>query len=92
MSADIKTLMRRATLPGAMTLLAVAGGCQSSDCLDLRSSIPQASFYASYNNTLISLDALSIGGVGAPRDSLLLRPGTPATGLYLPLRSAVAST
>lgn len=92
MSADIMTIIRRAAMPVALTLLAVAGGCQSSDCLDLRSSIPQAGFYASYNKTLISLDSLSIGGVNAPNDSLLLRSGTPASGLYLPLRSAVPST
>lgn len=67
-------------------------GCQSSDCLDLRSSIPSAGFYAYYNLTPISLDSLSVGGIGAVGDSLLLKAGTPTQQMYLPIRSAVPST
>lgn len=82
--------LRRLILPVAFICATVAlmmPSCQSSDCLDLRSGIPYAGFYASSTGDPIALDSLEIGGVMVPHDSLLVTSGKMTQGLYLPVRS-----
>ncbi len=82
--------MRRLILPvvTVITLMVtMIHSCQSSDCLDLRSGIPYAGFYASSTGDAIALDSLQIGGILVPDDSLLVTAGTMTQGLYLPVRS-----
>ena len=64
--------------------------CSSSGCTDNQSSIPLAGFYSSDNKS-IQIDSISIGGVSAPNDSLIL-DNTSAKQVYLPLRSKFNKT
>ena len=69
-----------------LAALSVAlSGCNTTGCTDNRSSIPLAGFYDSATLKEIMVDSLSIGGVGAPNDSLLLDCQR-AGAVYLPLR------
>lgn len=82
--------LRQLIIPAVLTLaigVLMCNSCQSSDCLDLRSGIPYAGFYASATGDAIALDSLEIGGLLVPNDSLLLTSGTMTQGLYLPVRS-----
>ena len=51
----------------------VLSNCGSNGCVDNRSSIPLAQFY-SYDaqETALSVDSISIFGIGQPTDSMLL--------------------
>ena len=73
-------------------LAALAYGCSTDGCTDLRSSIPKAGFYSAASAAKISLDSLQITGIGAPGDSVLLAAGTSQSEVYLPMRSAQTST
>lgn len=65
---------------------AMIGGCNTTGCVDNKSSIPLAGFYSYETLGAISLSNISVGGVGAPGDSLLL-DHTSAAEVYLPFRS-----
>ncbi len=66
--------------------------CNTTGCLDNRSSIPIIQFYSSNEDVAISVDSIAIGGVGAPGDSLIVSPTTGTKEVYLPLRSFENST
>lgn len=72
-------------LLGAM--LALGAAACSEGCLDNKNSLPKAGFYSSVTGEAVSVSGLSVGGVGAPHDSLLLRDGT-VSEIYLPFRAA----
>lgn len=64
-------------------------GCNTSGCTDLRNSIPLAGFYSAETFDAISLSDLSVGGIGAPGDSLILDASTTSSAqsqVYLPFR------
>ena len=61
-------------------------GCNTTGCVDNQSSIPLAGFYSYETLGAISLSNISVGGVDAPNDSLLLDHAT-APEVYLPFRS-----
>lgn len=65
---------------------AVVSGCNTSGCVDNQSSIPLAAFYSYETLDAISLNNISVGGVDAPNDSLLIDHGQ-ASEVYLPFRS-----
>ncbi len=67
--------------------LAVITGCNTSGCLENRSSVPLAGFYENATQKQITLDSLKIYGADAPNDSILSRPGTPISQIYLPMRA-----
>lgn len=72
----------------AIVFLAVMmQACNTVGCTDNRSSIPLAEFYSSTTDLKISVDSFAIGGVGAPDDSLLVKPVRGTSQVYLPLRS-----
>ena len=73
-------------------LAAIAYGCSTDGCTDLRSAIPKAGFYSSANARKISLDSLQIAGIGAPGDSILLAAGNAESEVYLPMRSQQTTT
>ncbi len=68
-------------------------GCGSNGCIENRSSIPLAQFY-SYDEqqSSLSVDSISIYGVGQPTDSLLLDVGRAVSQVYLPLRFTQSTT
>lgn len=61
--------------------------CNSSGCIDNQSSIPLAGFYSKSTMKGISIDSISIGGVGAPNDSMIVKNGKGVSQVYLPFRS-----
>lgn len=80
--------MRFLPVIAVMTFVAVAvAGCNTSGCLDNQNSLPLAGFYDSATGAAVSLDSISVGGVGAVNDSLLLEAGQAASSVYMPLRS-----
>jgi hypothetical protein len=82
---------------GALLLLlcmAALPSCNNLGCLDNRSSIPLAGFYASNTDPVssIAIDSISVYGLHQPADSMLLDSATAVSRLYLPLRSTDNST
>lgn len=71
----------------ALWVLGGLAGCNSAGCVDNHSAIPQAGFYAAGTGQAFTLDSVDIGGVGAPRDSLLVRAGQRVQTLNLPFRN-----
>lgn len=73
-------------------LAAVLPGCNTVGCTDNRSSIPLAAFYASETRQPVAIDSVAIGGVGAPGDSLIVKPQRGTSQFYMPLRSTADRT
>ncbi len=67
-------------------------GCNSSGCLENQSSVPLAGFYSKSTLKEIAIDSVSIGGVGARNDSLIVDNGQGVSSVYLPFRSTSAQT
>lgn len=69
-------------------ILGMIAACTSSDCKDYRTTLPLAGFYTDTGTggiQAIAFDSLSVAGVGAPGDSLLLDNARQASQTYLPL-------
>lgn len=62
----------------------ILSACNSSGCLDNGSALPLAGFYSSATARAIAVDSLEIHGVGAPRDSVLLKVARGVSQVYLP--------
>lgn len=67
-------------------------GCNSTGCLENQNSVPLAGFYTSSTKKAIAIDSISIGGVGAPSDTLIIDNGLGVSQVYLPFRSSKEST
>ncbi len=85
------------TLPIILSLAVTAviislSGCSTTGCTENRNSIPIAGFYSYSTLDPITVDSVAIGGVGAPADSLLLRPSTRGSQVYLPFRASSTET
>lgn len=61
--------------------------CNTQGCNENRSALPLMGFYSSTTGGSVMLDSLAIGGVDAPDDSLLLKPGERTPSLYIPFRA-----
>ncbi len=59
--------------------------CTPSTCDENSTAIPLACFYASETKQSIAIDSLTVYGVGAPGDTVIMDNGM-ATQVYLPLR------
>lgn len=89
------SLMKRISGPIVLmlTLSGVIGGCSTSECFDNQNSLPLAGFYSSQENPVaISIDSISILGVGAPGDSVLQDSVRTLSEVYLPFRIDQPST
>lgn len=70
-------------IAGLLTL----ASCATSECYDNRNSLPRAGFYSSDSiPQAVSLDSVSIYGIGAPGDSVLHDSVRNLTETYLPFR------
>lgn len=80
-------------MPLVVAIAMLLSGCGSSGCLENRTSIPQAVFYA-YNHPSqkVSVDSISVYGVGQWNDSLLLDCAKKVTTLDLPFRNNADTT
>ncbi len=72
------------------TLLCLAG-CSSDGCFDNGSAVPLAGFYSATTGSGVTIDSLTVQGVGAPGDSCLALKES-VSQLYLPLRSTTSTT
>ena len=77
-------LLRMATL--LVPVLLGAAACTDGACYDNGSALPLVRFYASGTTTQVSVDGLTICGIDAPGDSLLV-DSTATSEVYLPLRA-----
>lgn len=68
----------------AFTLGLTMASCNTSGCTELRSATPRADFYSS-SGSAISLDSISITGVGVKGDSTLVHAGQRVSQVYLPM-------
>lgn len=70
-----------------MGCILLAGACSNDECLDNKNSLPLAGFYSSDEKPqAISLDSLTILGIGAPGDSVLHDSVRSLSQTYLPFR------
>lgn len=86
---NISQILRKATAPFIVGLsgLTVWSGCNTTECYDNQNSLPLAGFYSSGSKPqAISLDSISILGIGAPGDSILLDSVRSVSQVYLPFR------
>lgn len=75
----------------ALPVLAITlQGCNTTGCTDNRNSVPLAQFRSSANDRSITVDSMTVAGIGAPGDSLLLTGR--GSEVYLPFRSTLRST
>ena len=70
------------TIVAATALVA----CNTTGCIDNGSSLPLAGFYSSSTKSKITINSLTIGGVGAKNDSLIINKES-ASQAYLPFRA-----
>ena len=85
MRVDLKHIVVAVVTALAMT------ACSDSSCYDNGSALPLVRFYGSGTTTQCSLKNLSVRGVDAPGDSVLVNNET-VQEVYLPLRVGVSST
>lgn len=76
----------------ASVLMLCAWSCATDDCTDNRNALPLAGFYSSATDQAVSVDSITIFGIGAPGDSLLLKNARNVNRVYLPLRIDNEST
>ena len=95
MKKEMKKLAKRIGGPGIVLgfLMVVVAGCNNSECYDNKNSLPLAGFYSSSEKPQpISLDSISILGLGAPGDSILEDSVRSLSQVYLPFRIDQPST
>lgn len=74
-------------------LFAVIQGCASDECEGNKNSLPLAAFMSSaLEPQSVSIDSLSIYGIGAPGDSILLDSAVNVSQTFLPFRIDEGST
>ncbi len=73
------------------TLAGIITGCNSSGCINNQNSLPLAGFYSYSSLASISVSQITVGGVGAPGDSLIINNGT-SSSVYLPFRAEQPET
>lgn len=79
--------------PVSVSLLLMAAACSSNECYDNKNSLPLAGFYSTDSvPKAISIDSISIYGVGVPGDSVLQDSVRNLSQTYLPFRIDQEST
>jgi len=69
------------------------GACSSGDCSDNRNSLPLAGFFSSDSETQpVAISRMSVYGIGAPGDSMLIYDQTGVEEVYLPFSIDRTST
>ncbi|MDE6703121.1 MAG: hypothetical protein K2K00_05545 [Muribaculaceae bacterium] len=83
-------------LPACVASLTVAmvialSSCNTSGCTENRNAVPLAAFLNPATDSSITLDSLSIYGIGQPADSILSPAGSSVSQVYLPMRPTNSS-
>lgn len=73
------------SLLAACALPVALSSCNAVGCTDNQNSIPLAGFYSYSTLKAITVDKITVGGVGAPNDSVLIYNGS-TQQIYLPFR------
>ena len=83
-----RTIKLNRLIPSAvMAVFILSASCSSDECLDNKNSLPLAGFYSSAElPQQISIDSVSIYGIGAPGDSVLHDSVKGLSQSYLPFR------
>lgn len=68
-------------------IMLILGACNNGGCLENGTTLPLAGLYSSSSQSTISVDSLEVWGVGAPGDSILLKPSRATSSIYLPFRA-----
>lgn len=71
-------------------VMALLSACNSTGCIDNGSSLPLAGFYSSATKAKVTIASLTVGGVGAANDSLLINNSS-ASQVYMPFRASTSS-
>jgi len=83
----------RAVAPVVMTAVLIGAACTNDECFENKNSLPLAGFYSSVAvPASISIDSISILGIGAPGDSVLHDSVRGLKQSYLPFRIDSEST
>lgn len=89
----MKRIIKRILALALGPLIAVGVSCSNDECLDNKNSLPLAGFYSSDSvPKQVSLDQISIYGVGVPGDSVLHDSVKGLSQSYLPFRIDQNST
>ena len=84
---NIKRKICSMSASAVMLAVVALSGCSNDECLDNKNSLPLAGFYSSTTTPAsISLDSISIYGIGAPGDSVLHDSVRGLSQSYLPFR------
>ena len=73
-------------------MLSVLSACGSDGCTSNTASIPLAQLYSSSTLKAIAVDSISVYGIGAPGDSMIVRCGRSISQFTMPLRTTVDET
>lgn len=66
-------------------LMLVVAACSSDTCRDSTNAVPVAAFYSSSTQGMITVDSLTVYGIGVPNDSAIIR-NEAVSQVHLPLR------
>ena len=93
MAINGKSYCRVVLIVWSMIAIGLLTSCGSSGCYENRSSIPLAKLYA-YNmpSQAVSVDSITVYGIGQSADSLLLDAARNVSSMYLPFRSDADTT
>lgn len=92
-TSRLKTLLFKAFAPAVVVALVVAASCTNDECYENKNSLPLAGFYSSDSvPAKISIDSVSVFGIGAPGDSVLHDSVRNLQETYLPFRIDHGST
>ncbi len=72
--------------------LAATTACNTSGCLDNGSAIPLAEYRSSLTGKAVTASGITIHGIGAPGDSVLVSGTQSVSQVYLPMRSSATVT
>lgn len=93
MSTGLQNALRRGILPAGIALLVAGVACTNDECMENKNSLPLAGFYSSEAVPVaISVDSVTIYGIGAPGDSVLHDSVRNLKQSYLPFRIDQEST
>lgn len=84
---------KRLLLPAAALAALLTAACSNEECEGNRNALPFAGFYSSaISPRAISLDSITIYGVGAPNDTLIADSARSLSEVYLPFDIDAEST
>lgn len=93
MRQSFSRLRRIFLLMAAIGLTTLLAACSSNECNDNKNSIPLAQFFSSLPTPQpVSIDSISIFGIGAPADSILVDSAASLSETVLPFRIDTTET